>query len=470
MAGLALQLIGLAVLSVAAGAAAALDPKPALLLLGAAAACGFVLCAITWPVPVFALITATLAFVPVYAAPRVGSFDLNPTVLGFWLIVVAESLRRISQVRTLRFTALDAAVLVFFGTLYLSVLTSVHTVHDNMEPVFLWLGPYLAARLVLSDVQRLFRFLKLIAMIALITVPVLVGEYLSGSNFFTSLSINPSQAAIWAVPQSRLGATRVAGAFGHPLALAMFLVSACLICIALWLVSRRGGTRWWWLLAAGAIFGAQILTLSRTAWVMAITGVALLALVYFGPGAKLRLVAMLGAATIVLFAALALLPAERTTFSSILGSGPGELPVNADYRKNLATEALQPGVLKLTGNRESPFVQSVLTPSGTYQTQSASLDNNYIYLADKWGLITLAAFLSLSLVIAFLFLKLRNTVLAVLPAVVLANLVALYFVAFITQQQVFFWLLVGACGAMAQLPMRNIAVEPLIGSPTASVT
>jgi hypothetical protein len=191
---------------------------------------------------------------------------------------------------------------------------------------------------------------------------------------------------------------------------------------------------------------------------MATAGVALLCLVYFGPGAKLRLANMLGAGAIVLIAVLAVLPTERTVVSSILGSGPAELPGNVAYRKNLGREALRPGVLKLTGNRDSSFVQSVRTPFG-YRTEGASVDNNYIYLADKWGLTGLAAFLLLSLALAFLFLKLRTTVLAVLPAVVLANLVALYFVSFITQQQVFFWLLVGACGAAAALRPADRTAE-----------
>jgi hypothetical protein len=129
--------------------------------------------------------------------------------------------------------------------------------------------------------------------------------------------------------------------------------------------------------------------------------------------------------------------------------------------------ALQPGVLKLAGNHETAFVQSVRTPSDTYRTEPASVDNNYIYLADFWGLITLAAFLLVSLVVAALFLKLRSTVLAVLPAVVLANLVALYFVAFLTQQQVFFWLLVGACGSVAQLHRRDVTLASLISTPNA---
>jgi hypothetical protein len=462
-----MQLAGLGAFGTAAGAVAALDPKPALMVVAATAVCAFVLCAIRWPLPAFALTTATLAFVPVYAAPRIGDFDLNPTALGFWLIVIAECLRRRERGRTLRLTVLDAAVLIFAGSLFVSVLASVHTIHDDTTPVFLWLGPYLAARLVLSSAERLFQFLKLIAVLGVFTAPIVALEYLSGSNFFTSLSINPVQAASWAVPQIRLGTLRVAGAFGHPLALAMFLVSASLICIALWLSSRDRVTRWAWLLAAGVTFGAQILTLSRTGWVMAAVGVVLLAIIYYGPRAKLRLGMVLGAAAVCLVAALAVLPTERTTFLATFGSGPAELPANITERKDLASVALQPGVLKLAGNHETAFVQSVRTPSDTYRTEPASVDNNYIYLADFWGLITLAAFLLVSLVVAALFLKLRSTVLAVLPAVVLANLVALYFVAFLTQQQVFFWLLVGACGSVAQLHRRDVTLASLISTPNA---
>ena len=108
-------------------------------------------------------------------------------------------------------------------------------------------------------------------------------------------------------------------------------------------------------------------------------------------------------------------------------------------------------MLNLTGNRASAFVQPTLTQFGYYQAQNASIDNDYIYLADEYGLIVLAAFTAILVAVAVLFVRQASTPLAVLPGVVLANFVALYFLAFITQQQVFFWVLVGACGALAQV-------------------
>jgi hypothetical protein len=454
-----LQFAAIALLAVCIGAAVGRDPRYSVLLLGLAAAGGAVAWAIVRPAPAFAVMLATLAFVPVYASPLVHNFTVELTAFGLWLIVVAEGLKRLGRPRTLRFTFVDGAVAVFVAALAVPVFASVRTPKDFATPLFLWLGPYLAARLTLGSTQRLFGFLRMIAVLAIFTVPFVLWEYLSGSNPFTRLSINPVEASVWAHPQTRFGQTRPSAAFGHPLALSMFLVSASLFCLALWLASRDERRRRWWLIAAAITFAAQALTLSRTGWIMAAAGVSLLAFIRFGSDAKLRLMAMLGAVAAVLVVAISALPAERSVVLSITGSGQTQLAAGAQYRKSLGADALRPGVLHLAGNRKSPFVQSVLTPFGFYQTQEESLDNSYIFLADGYGLVTLGAFLLLGLSVAVLFLRLRTaTTLAALPAVVLANLVALYFVAFITQQQVFFWLLVGACGALAQLfPRRTVS-------------
>ena len=222
------------------------------------------------------------------------------TALGLWLIVVAEGLRRLGRPRTLRFTFVDGAVAVFVAALAVPVFASVRTPKDFATPIFLWLGPYLAARVMLNSTQRLFGFLRLIAVLAMFTVPFVLWEYVSGSNPFTRFAFNPVEASVWAHPQTRFGQTRPAAAFGHPLALSMFLVSASLFCLALWLASRDERRRRWWLTAAAVTFAAQALTLSRTGWIMAAVGVSLLAFIRFGSGAKLRLMGVLGAVALVL--------------------------------------------------------------------------------------------------------------------------------------------------------------------------
>ena len=190
----------------------------------------------------------------------------------------------------------------------------------------MWVGPYFAARLILSSVSRLYGFIRLIALMAIISVPFVLWEAATGSNLFTHLAFNPQESRAWAHPQVRLGHTRAAGAFGHPLALSMFLVSASLFCVALWLHSRDARQRRRWLVAAALTFGAQILTLSRTGRIMAAVGAGLLAFVHFGPGARTRLMTALVLVSVILAGALAVLPAERAVITSIAGSGPGELP------------------------------------------------------------------------------------------------------------------------------------------------
>ncbi len=444
----------LAALAVGLGLALDTNPRAVAALLIASALLVFVLYGVGKPTVVFAVATATLAFVPVYASPLLHNFTPNISALLLWLTALAEVLRQGGWPRALRANPIDIAVGLFFATMLIPVFASVRSVNDIGTPLFLWVGPYLAARLVLSSEERVYSLLKLLAVVATVSIPLILWEAASGSNPFTHLDIN-SQESIWAHPQVRLGATRVAGAFGHPLALSMFLVTASLICVALWLRASTPSERKRWLVAGVAIFGAQLLTLSRTGWIMAAAGIALFAIIHFGRDSRRRLAGALAITGAVLVAALAVLPAERAVVTSISESGSGQLSENATYRTSLASQALRPGVLKLAGNRQSPFVEQTLTRFGYYQAQSASIDNNYIYLANQYGLIVLAAFVAVVATVARLFVKQVHSPLAVLPALVLANLVALYFLSFITQQQILFWLLVGACGAFAQIASRT---------------
>jgi hypothetical protein len=440
-----LEAAGAIGVSIAVGLASGSNPIAAVALFAGLA---FVAWAAARPLLFFAAVLATLPFLPVYASPLVGNASVNLSALGFWLVAVRTGVfRRHSESRL---TSIDAAVLGFFAIMTLPVAVGVRSFDDYLYACFLWAGPYLAGRLVLTHIRLLVRFVKLIAGAALLTLPFVLYEYLSGSNLFLALNFNPKEAELWTQPVTRLGENRVAGAMGHPLALSMFLASASLICFALWLGSQRP-SRAAWLVAALVIFAGQSLTLSRTGWIMFAVGVALLAVIYFGPQARLRLSVALGVTLLIASAALSMMPAERSVVTSIFGSGPGELPRNADYRRDLALRALEPGVLAMFGERESAFRTTVQTPSGP-RSSPASLDNNYVYLADRWGLVTLAGFLLIAMAVVLLYLKhRRRAVVTVLPAVVLANLAAFYFVAFITQQQVLFWVLLGACGALSRL-------------------
>ena len=238
----------------------------------------------------------------------------------------------------------------------------------------------------------------------------------------------------------------------------MFLVSASLFCLALWLASRDERRRRFWLTAAAVTFAAQALTLSRTGWIMAAVGVcywrssALVGRQTAPFGGAWRGRAGLGSAS----------PACRRNVASSSDHG---LRTERARGQRLVQEVAGDGCASPwsppSGGQSQESVRPVLASLWLLPDPGTVLDNNYIFLADGYGLVTLAAFLVVGLSVVALFFRLRRaTTLAVLPAVVLANLVALYFVAFITQQQVFFWVLVGACGALAQLFPRRSASGP----------
>jgi hypothetical protein len=80
-------------------------------------------------------------------------------------------------------------------------------------------------------------------------------------------------------------------------------------------------------------------------------------------------------------------------------------------------------------------------------------DNAYIILADQWGLIPTAALLFIALAMLLVvgrWYARDPEGLVALPIVAFATLVALFFVAFITQQQVVIWLLLGSAAAGAE--------------------
>jgi hypothetical protein len=84
---------------------------------------------------------------------------------------------------------------------------------------------------------------------------------------------------------------------------------------------------------------------------------------------------------------------------------------------------------------------------------SSSIDNEYILLADQWGLIPTAALVLVLLTLLPVIAHARSRgsgPMVALPIVALASFGALIFVAFITQQQLMIWLLVGASGAVAE--------------------
>jgi len=145
-------------------------------------------------------------------------------------------------------------------------------------------------------------------------------------------------------------------------------------------------------------------------------------------------------------------PKELELFPSSSSSAEGAaFQDSGAYREALLERALQPGVLHLWGNavnRVTPAVSSTNTAT----------DNAYIILADEWGLIPTFALIAIvfSLLMAIVLARSRRAEeMVILPIVAVTSLCALFFVAFITQQQVMIWLLVGAASAGGERVLRR---------------
>jgi hypothetical protein len=445
-----------ALLSIAVGFLLVREPKALEYLLAAAVACGIVYVAATRPTAAVTGAVFVLVLVPSYAIPV---FDTSSVVLS--LVAIGLAGRLWANGALPRPGLLDAAVFVFFLSLALPVVFGVRSSHEYFGLIVIWVGPYLAGRLFVAEPRQAVYLVRRARIASLLLVPFVIFEAVTGTNIFQNLTINPSGAATWTHVLARLGEHRVAASFGHPIALSMFLAAMVVICLGMAFQSGgRDGARLW-LLSAAVLLIAQSFALSRTGWLVISAGLLLLAL-GARPGvallrftknpattrsaARLRLVAATVAAVVVVLVTSIVLPAEKTLATELTGPSV-ELTANASYRSQLLHEALTPGVIKPFGNTFTSLATARSQDTAVTRTVG-SVDDEYIYLADRWGYVPLAALLVVVLCVGLTFWRRRGSRLVAIPAAALALFVGVYTVAFITQQQVFIWLLVGIAASL----------------------
>jgi hypothetical protein len=434
------------------GAAVSATPIVAVLLVGAVLGAITVVAALTHPGKVFVVLVLAIALIPTYAAPKVGWILFIPGAGLSWAIAAALAWRNaIQRGRIFRPTPIDFAVIVFLALMYVSLSFSAQVdTNAYLNDLFAWGGPFLAARLLLQDTHRpAFVMAASFALATLVVAPVAALEAAGGSNPFLSLQFNSVEASVWAAPASRLGQIRAEASFGHPIALSMFVSVSALLSLGMAIYATRAKRRNLWLGLAALAVGVQALTLSRTGWLILVFGVALLAVTTALRAARRRLAfvfAVVGVALVGLVISggapkeLELVPSGGASAESAAFQDSGA------YREALLTRALQPGVLHLWGNPVNRVTPAVSSTNG-------ATDNAYIILADEWGLIPTFALIAIAitLLIAIVLARSREAEeLVLLPIVALTSLCALFFVAFITQQQSVIWLLVGAASVASE--------------------
>lgn len=422
-------------------------------LAGGIVAAMIVSAALAQPARAFVALAMFIALIPTYAAPAVGSLLFIPGAALSWVVAAVLMWRNaIERGRPFHPSGIDILAGIFFAVMYISLSFSAQVkFQEFLNDAFAWLGPYLAARLLLAEVKRpAFTVAVAFAAATVIVAPVAVLETVGVKNLFSNFQFNKVEAATFGHEQLRLGTVRAQASFGHPIALSMWASVSALLSLAMAIYARTPKERRIWIALAAVGVGVQALTFSRTGWLIIVLGIFLLGLTTAVRAARKRLTWVIAVAGIAIFAlmfsgnapsALQIIPSSGGSSEeaeAFRGSG--------SYREKLLDRALEPGVLGLWGNPYNKVTRAV-------SSTNDATDNAYIILADSSGLIpTFALFaVAAGLLVAIALARRRDAgPLAALPIAALTSLAALFFVAFITQQQVMIWVLIGAASAASE--------------------
>lgn len=441
------------------GAAIASKLSLVALLIGAVLAAGAVAAALTRPDRAFYGLVVVMVLIPTYSSPAFGPILFIPAAGLAWLLAGVLAWRNAMQRgRPFSLTALDLLVAVFFVLMLISSQVSPQVEFKTfLNDVFTWLGPYLAARLLLQDCERPARIVAVaFAAGTVLVAPVAVLETLGTKNPFFNFQFNGAESAAFGNAVSRAGEVRAQASFGHPIALSMYVAASALLSLGMAIYSKASKERLAWLALAVLALAVQVMTVSRTGYVMLVIGGVLLALTTAEKTLRRQLSAIVGIVALIVLG------------MNVTGSGPSELQVfpsgkaaetasaeevteSSAYREKLLDRALEPGVLGLWGNSYNKVTNGV-------SLSNTSVDNQYIILGDSWGLIPMFALIAVAVgLMLAIALALRREALdlVILPIAAVASLFALFFVAFITQQQVMVWLLIGCASAASERTLRG---------------
>lgn len=423
------------VLSIVLGSASVMEPRlfwPAAFMV---LALGLVVAAITWPRASLVLTLVALAYIPVYSLPPIRHFPLHPASALAWVLAAGFLL----QTRTPAdsgarcMSLVDFTVVAFVVTSGMSVLFHVRSLSDFSGRFAGWLGPYLALRLLGQKPSDRRFVARTFALVAASLLPFVFCEWAWQVNPFRHFHANPVLWSLWGTTTERLGRTRVQASFAHPIALAMFLSTAAIFAAALATSARTSRCRLAWLGLAAAFAFAQALTLSRTGWVVLVAGAALVLLKRPRAIAHPRVVGTLAAAILAIAIFPQLSPVRSVLASPFTGPTTSEIAQSDRYRGMLYTSALQPGQLHTFGSRVS--------------TLKGALDSEYIRTAELWGFVPAVLLLAIAGAVLMKLVRSRDMLDVFLLSACLANFIGLLLVAFIAQQQIYIWLLLGVAAA-----------------------
>jgi hypothetical protein len=425
-------------------------------LLGAAIATSIFLLAPRKPVLPLAAALVGLVFIPVYWIPVKYYIFPQPGVVLLLLITLGLAGRGLAMSRGATISMLDALVVIFFLASIVPVALGIREWYALTTNLLQWLVPYLATRCLLGSRVSYTSFAKAFCASALALLPFVYIEAATGYNPFHKIIVNSTLGAAWAHEIYRNSRPRPSASMGHPIALAMYLITAAIMAAALALRpgARRRGL---WLGAFGLLFIGQALTISRTGFVMFIAALVIgIVLFLSGPvpsHVRLRVarVATLGAG--VIGVAIALSSSVRKLVLPFLQSDH-EASTSAQAREN---------IINATSQYFSWFGHHLETLK---EVGIHSVDNTYVLLTERWGVIIAVLMASMAVPLVAYLIRHRKHFAdssegfmgAALVGVALTNLIGLAFVAPITQEQNIIFLLLGAASAVvAHRSRKNMA-------------
>jgi hypothetical protein len=380
---------------------------------------------------------ASLTLLPVYVVPTYRTFSPEPTAVA--ALAVALALFRAGG--ALRWTVIDVAFMATCGMMVLAAWLGPHSLFATGSELFLWIPAYLAGRAICRRYNGVETFALAAVIGGLLALPFIAYETISRHNVFFGLArAGSALTRLWAHPAYRPGGLlRSEGAFGHPLTMAVIVGSCAVFALALGVRAKGHIRRIAWLCAAVALAIGQYTSHERSGWTVIIGGLLIFAACAIPRGARLKnaLLVAVVAIPLCLVAVSASEPANGAAAVARTGS-------TAD-RLALWRHALEPGALTLVGWPETVNFNHF---ANAVHPGQVAIDSGYLQIGDVFGVIALIALFTVVAAVARVAIAARGTWAAVIPAVALADLLALAVIGFQTQLPIFIWLVVGGASGV----------------------
>ena len=374
----------------------------------------------------FVVWLSVLLVIPIWVGASIGIF---------WSAVVATTCLAIAtQIRHVRFLAVDAVALVLIAVLSVLLLLGEVQISPYVTTMLDWLIFYFWGRMAAASVPRSF-LTQALAFAAVVVAVLALIEFAAGTNLFVMIPGSGFEYSTWSPLQVRGGFLRAEGALGHSIALgAVLAMLSAFVLAGRWHIFFK-------VVAIALVGGAVVVTFSRIGLVTFVLTVALTILLLREVGGRTRVLV----GVLLIAAAVIVIP-----FLSIVFDTAGEeADGSAGYRNDLLVLLTQ--VQLVGGSRDWESLVVGDTYLGFF---ARSVDNAVVSVLLKIGYIpTALLFLILTVAIVQSFRRGGDAA----GVAVLGQIPSLFVVAMITQYGMLLWFLVG----VAATPHR---ASPLAGA------